>query len=658
MEDREQHILAEAGKVFMRLGIRSVNMDDIAQHLRISKKTLYQYVKDKNELVLRTVKQIGDHHRTCIHGICEQGHNAIDESFEISRFVASQVGQIHPSVHFDLQKYHPEAWELLQSTEREDIYRCIADNLRKGIEEGLYREDLDIDVIARIYISRFDVTFDGQLFPADKYSFEDVIWELFRYHIRGIASDKGRKYLMKKVQKERTTAPTTTKPRNMTMRTLLLFALGAVSALSALAQGPVSLSLQQAVDLAAKQSYQVQNSELEAQKARARIKEVIAIGLPQVSASAGLMNYIDVPTQVVPNFFGGEPELIELQFGVPWSANGGIRLDQLIFDGSYLVGLQAAKEGRKMADEELERNVKDARIQAAKAYFAVLAADEGARLVGEVLPVLERSLLESNVMYENGFMEETDVDRLRIEVANARDRQLVFSRQAEVARNYLRFMLGMQLNTPITLTDDLKKLIEDPAEAALAEEPLDRERHIDQRIANTYVRASALELKNARAAYLPNLSGYFSHQQQWNANTFEPINGPIPWFPATLWGVQLNVPIFSSGMRASKVSQMKLGQQQAEVNLALTTQRLELEHSQRRYDVLTAQELYRNERDRLALSQRVFDRTSLKFTEGVSSSFELTQEQNQYLAAQQSYIQRLVDLVNARAELRKALDRF
>jgi len=205
MEQREQQIIDQSAKVFMRLGIRSVNMDDIAQHLRISKKTLYQYVKDKNELVLRIVKHITDTHRDCILGICQSGHIAIDESFEITRFVAEQVGQVHPSVHFDLQKYHPEAWDLLQSTERADIYRCISENLRKGMAEGLYRDDLNVDVIARIYISRFDVTFDGELFPTDKYRFEEVIWEMFRYHIRGIASDKGVKYLMKKVQKERNT---------------------------------------------------------------------------------------------------------------------------------------------------------------------------------------------------------------------------------------------------------------------------------------------------------------------------------------------------------------------------------------------------------------------------------------------------------------------
>lgn len=202
MDEKELQIIDQSAKVFMRLGIRSVNMDDIAQHLHISKKTLYQFVKDKNELVMRTVKHLCAHHKTSIEGICEQGHNAIDESYEISRFVAAQVGQMHPSIHFDLEKYHPEAWTLLQSTEREDIYTCVTENMRKGVADGLYRDDLNIDVVARIYISRFDVTFDGELFPSENYRFEEVIWEMFRYHIRGIASEKGLKYLVKKVKKE------------------------------------------------------------------------------------------------------------------------------------------------------------------------------------------------------------------------------------------------------------------------------------------------------------------------------------------------------------------------------------------------------------------------------------------------------------------------
>lgn len=203
MEERGQQIIEQAGKIFMRLGVRSVNMDDIAQHLRISKKTLYQYVKDKNELVLRTVKFICDHHRSSICAIREKGLNAIDENFEIAKFIADQLGKMHPSIHFDLQKYHMEAWDLLQRTEKADILECVTANMQKGIDEGYYRDDLNIPIIARIYIARFDVTFDGVLFPSQEFNFDDVVWEMFRYHIRGIASEKGLKYLMKKVKKER-----------------------------------------------------------------------------------------------------------------------------------------------------------------------------------------------------------------------------------------------------------------------------------------------------------------------------------------------------------------------------------------------------------------------------------------------------------------------
>ncbi len=442
------------------------------------------------------------------------------------------------------------------------------------------------------------------------------------------------------------------------MKTHLLIAFFFCGILSTGAQGPLELSLRQAMDMAANQSYQVQVNELEAQRARERIREVLAIGLPQVNATGALQNYIDVPVQVVPNFFGGEPEFIRVQFGVPWTAHGGIRLDQLIFDGTYLLGLKAAQEVRKQSDEQLERNIKDARVQAAKAYYGVLAADEGARLVAETLPVLERSVTESDVMAQQGFIEVIDVDRLRIELTQARDQLMVFQRQGDIARHFLNFVLGLPAGTPVELTDDLEQLMDDPAETALAETPLGVEQHVDHRMASTLVRIQTLEMRGGRAAYLPSLSGFFAHQQQWNAPEFEPIGGPVPWFPATFWGLQLNVPIFSSGMRASKLQQAKLGLEQAEVNRTMTEERLRLEHLQRSSDVVTAQDLYRNERERMELARRIFDRTSIKFTEGLASSFELTQEQAQYLTAQQQYIQRLVDLVNARTELRRALDRF
>ena len=434
--------------------------------------------------------------------------------------------------------------------------------------------------------------------------------------------------------------------------TLILFL---ATGLGLNAQGPMTMSLQQAMDHAAQYSYSVRTNELEAEKARRKIKEVMAIGLPQIDASGGIQNYIDVPISVVPNFFGEGPEFLEAQFGVPWTLSGQVQLNQLIFDGSYLIGLQATKELKQQSDQELELAIRDARAAAAKAYYGVLAAEEGAEALRESVPVLERSLTEAQAMQETGFMEETDVDRIRIELANTRDQLMVFERQQVLALNLLRFYLGVPSGTPMELTDDLQELIDAPDERALVGQPMDMAGHVEHRIAESQVRLQTLNVRNEKAAYWPRLNGFLSHQQQ--AFGFNDVV-ETDWYPGTLWGVNLQVPIFSSGMRANKVKQADLTLQQVEVNKQRVEQQLALEEAQARSDVETAQALYDNQRDRLELARRVFERTSTKFTEGLSASFELTTEQGNYLSQQQAYIQRLADLVNARTELRKTLDLF
>jgi len=203
MDEKKKEILEQALKLFMRLGIKSMTMDDVATHLRMSKKTLYEHFTDKNDMVEQTVTAVCGFHRDTINAICERGLNAIDENEEITKFIVAQVGNMHPSVQFDLQKYHPKAWEIMEQREQEDVYTCVSSNLRKGIAEGLYREDLDVEVITRLYIARIDSTWDGRVFPTDQFNLSDVLWKHFEYHIRGIASKKGITYLEKKAKKER-----------------------------------------------------------------------------------------------------------------------------------------------------------------------------------------------------------------------------------------------------------------------------------------------------------------------------------------------------------------------------------------------------------------------------------------------------------------------
>ena len=186
--------------VFMKYGIKSVNMDDVARNLGISKKTLYKYVTDKNDLLTKALALHARDESEAMDAIFSKKLNAIDEMLEISSYVSGILKQIHPSIHFDLEKYHPEVMKNMRDAHETMIYQCMKSNMEKGIEEGLYRKDLNVHVIAKIYIEKMDATFNSEIFPPQEFSFPDVYMEYFRYHIRGIASEKGIKYLTEKVK--------------------------------------------------------------------------------------------------------------------------------------------------------------------------------------------------------------------------------------------------------------------------------------------------------------------------------------------------------------------------------------------------------------------------------------------------------------------------
>jgi AcrR family transcriptional regulator len=176
-------------------------MDDIANELKISKKTLYNYVKDKKELVLKVMDlnccddcSVGDK-------IKESSANAIDELLDISNHVSLKLQSIHPSLHFDLEKYYPQAWNKMQEHHAGYVLKSIESNINRGIKEGLYRKDIVADIIARIYISKIDIVFNSEVFPPNKYNFLEVYKETLYYHLQGITSDKGKEYLKKKLKK-------------------------------------------------------------------------------------------------------------------------------------------------------------------------------------------------------------------------------------------------------------------------------------------------------------------------------------------------------------------------------------------------------------------------------------------------------------------------
>ena len=195
MDEKMKKIVLDAGNVFMRYGIKSVTMDDIARELKISKKTLYKYVNDKLDLVCKVCSSQCEMERGLIAQIHDEKINAIDELIRMSKYVSEQLREIHPSIHYDLEKYYPEAWQIFIEHKESFIMNCLKTNMELGIKEGLYRDNLNPEIIAKLYVAKLDLVFDPAVFPINRFSFTDVHMQLVRYHIRGVASDKGIAYL-------------------------------------------------------------------------------------------------------------------------------------------------------------------------------------------------------------------------------------------------------------------------------------------------------------------------------------------------------------------------------------------------------------------------------------------------------------------------------
>ena len=191
MDEKEKQLLIAAGDIFMMNGVKSMTMDDIARALKISKKTLYKFVKDKNDLVCKSIGLVMDSHECEFDEICDRIENPIEELREITLKAAEQLKLIHPSVMYDIRKFHPEAWEYFEDHKNTHIYECVIDNLKRGQNTGVYREDINSEIISKLYVARFEILFDPEIFPPSKFTLVDVHNEMMQYHFYGILTPKG-----------------------------------------------------------------------------------------------------------------------------------------------------------------------------------------------------------------------------------------------------------------------------------------------------------------------------------------------------------------------------------------------------------------------------------------------------------------------------------
>lgn len=205
VEEKLISLLGQVRDIFMRYGLKSVTMDDLCREMSISKKTLYQYVSDKNELVKKTMEFEIEQDQCEIKSIVQKNLSAMDELFEITESVEEKIKNLHPSILYDMQKYYPEAWELMSNHRNSFIIKTIGDNIRKGQEEGIYRTDIDVNIISLLFATKVELLADNQLFARLGIKPSQIYFENLKYHVRGISNEAGRRALEKKLESKNPT---------------------------------------------------------------------------------------------------------------------------------------------------------------------------------------------------------------------------------------------------------------------------------------------------------------------------------------------------------------------------------------------------------------------------------------------------------------------
>jgi len=423
-------------------------------------------------------------------------------------------------------------------------------------------------------------------------------------------------------------------------------------------QKSYSFNLQEAVTFALDSNYTALNAQRDVAKAIKKKWETTATGLPQISANIAYNNNLKQPVTLVPGeFFGGEPGTFSpVVFGTQQNANAVATLEQLIFDGSYLVGLQAAKAFEDYTENANEKTRLEVRKGVINAYGSVLLAEELVAIFKKNKDNLEKNLFETQKIFENGLTEEENVEQLEITLLDIETNLNNAERMESIARQMFNVALGIDVNSPVILTQTLDELTKENIQLTTLNDSFSIENNIDYKIAYNLTEQRSLEMKLEKSRALPRLSAFVNYATQANSDSFTFLDSNQVWFQSSILGVSMNIPIFSSGMRGARTQQARIALDQSKTQLEETIQNVKLQYDTAKSDYQFSIDKYENAKKNLALAERIENKNQVKFTEGITTSFDLRQAQTQLYTAQQQYFQSMLDVINAKTQLETILN--
>lgn len=428
-----------------------------------------------------------------------------------------------------------------------------------------------------------------------------------------------------------------------------------VNAQDAGTQNSTSFTLQQAIDYSLKNSPNYLNAEYDVQSADYRRKELLGVGLPQVSGSVDLKDYLEIPTSLLPaEFFGGPAgTFIPVKFGTKYNATAGLSASQLVFSSDYIVGLKAAKELINLAKINVYRSKTELAASVSKAYYNVLVNRERVKLLDANMERLKKAFDDTKAFNQQGLVELIDVERLEVQYNNLVTEKEKTIRLIGLSENLLKFQMGYKVGQPISLSDSLAVNAGD--QPTIGSGKLDLSNRPDFQLLQLQDKLYKLDIKRQRLGYLPTLGVYGSYQYNAQRQKFDFFDPDQKWFKVAVIGGTLNFSLFDGLQRHNRIQQAKIAVLKNENQLKNLELAAELETKVAEISYENAFVSLQTQKRNMELAQHVFDVAQKKYEQGVGSNLEITTAQTSLKEAQTNYYNSVYDMLVAKIDYQKAI---
>lgn len=430
-----------------------------------------------------------------------------------------------------------------------------------------------------------------------------------------------------------------------------LIIMGVVLFLSGSGWSQETFTLEAAKAYALEHNWNVKNAMLDVKIAEQKVIETRGMGLPQVNISGSFNNFINLPVQVIDaQFFNPSAppgSLVSFRAGTDYSASGTLEVGQLLFNGSYIIGLQASRYYANFQVSAADLTKEDIVFNVIQAYQLAAVAKENLTFVDSMVSITEKLIEKQKNYAELGLMKQEDMDQLLFSLSTAKEARVSAELQCANTIDMLKFAMGYPMDQPLAIQQSTEELINKPSISSgnITD-------NLNYTLLEKKIVLSEFNVKNNKFANLPTLNAFFSHSYNAYRNEFNFFSSE-PWFDQTLWGLKLSVPVFSGLSRQARTSQAKIELMKDQNSLMQLEQTLKFQEQQAKNKLIGAQTKHDLQKQNIELARKLYDNAITREEIGEGNSIAATQKYNQLMVAQAQYIGSLVDLFQAKLTLDK-----